>query len=362
LFPVVFLSTPEDHGFHFQEEAIRIGLLLPDTSHMGVTKAAELAIDQANREGGYNGNRFELVVRTAEGFWGAGSKESVNLVYEDNVRAIVGSLDGRNGHLAEQVATKSHLAYIECLATEPTLSQAFVPWFSRVVPNDNQQARALVAEIQARGGGVTAILTSGDYDCRHATKSLTKALASADVPVLRLEVKPGTADADSLVHILLDAGTRQLILPFAAPLIDRMIVSLRQKEPDFHLYGTLHFHMNQERRAPSLDAYEGMVMAGSMHPWTRSGQLLVKEWFEQYGTLPHLEQVYVYDAVKCLIAVIRKAGPDREKVSQLLLESSCEDAVTGSIRYDELGNRLDAVTLVVVRHGNIILYETKGSR
>ena len=88
------------------------------------------------------------MIRTAEGFWGAGSKESVGLVYEDNVRAIIGALDGRNGHLAEQVATKSHLTYIETYATEPTLSQAFVPWFMRVVPNDNQQSAIILDQIQ----------------------------------------------------------------------------------------------------------------------------------------------------------------------------------------------------------------------
>ena len=119
---------------------ISIGLLLPDQSYSNVAAAARLAIEEANKNGGYMQREFELVIRTAEGFWGAGSKESVGLVYEDHVRAIIGHLDGRNGHLAEQVATKSHLAYIETFATEPTLSQAFVPWFMRVVPNDNQQS------------------------------------------------------------------------------------------------------------------------------------------------------------------------------------------------------------------------------
>ncbi len=83
----------------------------------------------ANERGGFNGSPFKLVVRTTEGPWGAGSKESVGLVYEDEVRAIVGSLDGRNAHLAEQVVAKSHLVYMETKATDPTLSQAYVPWF-----------------------------------------------------------------------------------------------------------------------------------------------------------------------------------------------------------------------------------------
>ena len=104
-----------------------IGLLVPDRSHAGVIQAAELAIANANHT--ITGRAvFKLAVRTTEGPWGAGSKESVGLVYEDESRVMIGSLDGRNGHLAEQVATKSPLTYMETFATEPTLSQAFVPF------------------------------------------------------------------------------------------------------------------------------------------------------------------------------------------------------------------------------------------
>jgi len=94
-------DIPEEHLS--PNGKIAIGLLLPDRSHWKVAEAATLAIEEANSKGGYKQHKFELVIRTAEGLWGAGSKESVSLVYEDHVRAIIGSLDGRNGHLAEQV-------------------------------------------------------------------------------------------------------------------------------------------------------------------------------------------------------------------------------------------------------------------
>ncbi len=156
-----------------QKNPVTIGLLVPDSSYTGVIGAAQEAIQLANEEGGFNGSPFKLVVRTTEGPWGAGSKESVALVYEDEVRAIVGSLDGRNAHLAEQVAAKSHLVYLETYATDPTLSQAYVPWFLRNVPNDNQQAEAIMERIGEEGAEKTAFLVSEDYDARYAVKSLT---------------------------------------------------------------------------------------------------------------------------------------------------------------------------------------------
>jgi ABC-type branched-subunit amino acid transport system substrate-binding protein len=73
--------------------------------------------------------------------------ESVSLVFDDEVVAIMGSLDGRNAHLAEQVATKTKLIFLSAWATDMTLSKAFVPWYFRCLPNDRQQAISLIQEV-----------------------------------------------------------------------------------------------------------------------------------------------------------------------------------------------------------------------
>ena len=128
-------------------EKIKIGFLIPDQKNLAAKHGAELAIQQANENGRYSGIQFQLIVRSTEGPWGAGSKESVNLVFEDKVLAIIGALDGRNAHLAEQVAAKTKIAFLSTRATDMTLSQAFVPWYFRCVPNDRQQAISLIQEI-----------------------------------------------------------------------------------------------------------------------------------------------------------------------------------------------------------------------
>jgi hypothetical protein len=239
------------------EKPVVIGLLLPDHTHEAVIQAAEVALMGANRSGGYQGREFKLAVRTAEGFWGAGSKESVSLVYEDRVCAIVGSLDGRNGHLAEQVATKSHLAYVETWATEPTLSQAFVPWFTRLVPNDRQQAEALASLIHNRGGGSTAILSNpDDYDCRYAVESLQKALAKQNIPAREIPAGPGSVAA-GLAQKIKNAGIQHLVLPYSSALTEQLIALMQAGNPAPSLYGTLHMHMDLEAKSLPLSTFEG---------------------------------------------------------------------------------------------------------
>jgi len=319
---------------------VTIGLLLPDLSNPDVIKAAEFAIDQANAAGGYRGKDFKLMIRTAEGFWGAGSKESVSLVYEDQVRAIVGALDGRNGHLAEQVATKSHLSYIETYATEPTLSQAFVPWFMRVVPNDNQQAVTLLNQIQNEGGGRIGILSTQDYDTRYAVKSLTRTVASKTRrSPLVIELDPTEFHQEKVLEKILSAQINHLVIPFDVSFLSDLIRSAKEVLPDLNIYGTLHFAMGAEKQDPTWKDYEGVYM---IRPEFDS---------ERYPVLTSSRSVYMSDAINLVVHAIGQVGTDRVDITNYISKSKYSAALTGSISFDDLGNRQNASTLIQIRNG-----------
>jgi len=322
------------------QEQIAIGLLLPDLSHTDVISAAEHAIDQANAAGGYMNREFRLLVRSAEGFWGAGSKESVSLVYEDQVRAIIGSLDGRNGHLAEQVASKSHLTYIETYATEPTLSQAFVPWFMRVVPNDNQQSVTILKQIIKEGGGKIAILSKETYDTKYAVRSLTKAVAGeTGMAPLVLDMDTTSNIQGDVIEKILDSNIDHLVIPFDALYLKDLIETLAEEMPDLKIYGTLHFSMSIESREDKWDSYEGIYMIA---PRLNS---------KKDDSLPDSRSAYMYDAVNLVINAIQKVGCEREAITNYISKSDYTKGVTGSISFDELGNRLGATTLIHIQNG-----------
>ena len=321
-------------------EQITIGLLIPDQAHMDIAAAAELAIKEANMEGAYKGSEFKLQVRTAEGFWGAGSKESVNLVYEDQVRAIIGALDGRNGHLAEQVATKSHLTYIETYATEPTLSQAFVPWFMRVVPNDNQQSELISQQIKKDGGTGVIILSNGSYDCRYAVRSLTKTMAQkAGISPQVISLDPGNPKLNEITGKIAAGEADHLIIPFAAPFHGQLVRMLRDRHPDLKIYGTLHFSFGVERRKEAWKPYEGMYLLGPLINKQAS------------ASLSGSHAAFLYDAVNLVIHAIRQVGTEREAITGYISGSNLSNGATGSITFDKLGNRTDAARLYRIRNG-----------
>ncbi len=327
-----------------QDKTVTIGLLVSHKSQNEIIHAAELAIETKNLKGGFNGHPFKLVVRSTEGPWGAGSKESVSLVYEDDVRAFVGSLDGRNGHLAEQVAAKSHLAYLETRTSEPTLSQAYVPWFLRIVPNDNQQAQAILDLIGEKGRGKTALLLSEDYDAKYAAKALTKYSAQTNgISPLIIAVNPNESSTKSAVDQLKKAGSDHLIIPYYSDTALGLVADLREKLPHLKVYGTLAFSMGINSRS-DLKNLEGMILLQAF-----------KGADDQSPIHPgKLASSYTFDGVTLILNAILKVGLDRESISDFLAGGDHPNGKTGPFRFDDMGNRTGNIRFVQILNGEVV--------
>ena len=242
------------------------------------------------------------------------------------------------------MATKSHLCYIETHATEPTLSQAFVPWFIRVVPNDNQQAVAILDQIEREGGGTIGILSIENYDTRYAVKSLNKEVArKTGMPPLVLDLDPATIQPSDVIDKILSSHLDHLVIPFDADYIGSFIKALGAVKPDLKIYGTLHFTMGVESRKSAWDAYEGVYM---LRPYFNR---------DSYPSLPDSRSAYMYDAVNLVINAIHQVGTNREAITDYLSKSSYSKGITGSMTFDELGNRQGATTLIRIQNGEPIL-------
>jgi branched-chain amino acid transport system substrate-binding protein len=115
---------------------LRIGVFGPDADR------ATAAIKQ-------DGVRLLPVV--ADQNWGKASTELVNLVYDQNVAAIIAT-DRRSAHLAEQIAVKSFIPVI-AIADDRTLTSTNVPWIFRLPSGSSlEEAVQLVRNAAARAG------------------------------------------------------------------------------------------------------------------------------------------------------------------------------------------------------------------
>lgn len=157
------------------KQKIAIGLLVNEENKEEAVFGASRAVKELNRLGGIQGKEVELIISSVEGSWGTGSAKIVDLVFNKNVVAVLGSLEGRNMHMAEQVIAKTQTLFVSAWASEPTLSKAYVPWFFSIVPTDDQQSSIImeaVADI-TQSGQITVLYEAG-YDGRQAMKSLNR--------------------------------------------------------------------------------------------------------------------------------------------------------------------------------------------
>jgi branched-chain amino acid transport system substrate-binding protein len=332
---------------------VKIGFLIQESRYEAAVQGAEMAVMNANEKSGLNGQHFELVVRSMEGPWGTGSKQAVDLIFEERVWALLGVHDGRNAHLVEQAAAKSEVVFLSAWSGDPTLSQAFVPWFFNCVPNDNQQAASLISEIyNNRKFRKVAVIHGNDYDSKMMLNSFTKSAVKQGEsgPLLfdyenyseRMEILTGKLREESADCIV-------LFCPPAASL--KIIRQIKKTGLNLPVYGSLNILNENELSAPQLQEFDNLLMIPSGE-WPETEKLkFMKDYEKEYGNLPGLAASYSYDCVKIITEAINEAGSsDREKI-QKSLEKIGHKGITGFVQFDERGNRSGNFRIMKTKDG-----------
>lgn len=345
---------PHGHAGHAvrERQPVRIGLLLPDQNSVSAKNGAELAIQKANQLAGPDDPYFKLVVRSMEGPWGAGANEAIQLIFEDKVCAIVCSVDGRNAHLAEQAATKSQVVLLSAWSGDPTLSQAFVPWFYNVAPNYIQQAAILTEEIlhKQKIRHLTAVVDN-QYDSKSALNFfISKFRESGAALSGQWTYTNRENELPELAEHLRKTNTEGLILFVKSRTALKIIDYLRQKNIRPAIFAPLFVFNENELSVKDYLIFENVVMISSEHWFNLKAQSFRDDFRNIYGHLPGNAAAYAYDAIQMLTTAIGKGGTSREKIQQALSKISCE-GITGTFQYDSKGNRVGNISLVSIKNG-----------
>ncbi len=322
-------SAPSNAG-----DPVKVGLLIPSASSTAAKQGAELAIDEANQNGGYRGRPFRLVVRSMEGPWGTGSKQAVDLIFNEEVWAIMGSHDGRNAHLVEQAAVKTRVVFLSAWAGDPTLSQAFVPIYFSCIPNDLQQADELISEIwKRRKLKDIVIVHDNDYDAMQAFSAFQR--------------ESGKAGMKMPVVIVLNengANTREIagktehaqgILLFCSAKNAALFAGQSHGSALQRLFGNVRLLDENMLTNKELDLLKQKMWV----PFnTGFNETFVKKFNAVYKRSPGIMTACAYDGMNVLIKAIYEAGLDREKIRASLAGMNIK-GVTGNISFDAEGNR-----------------------
>ncbi|MEN8124670.1 MAG: ABC transporter substrate-binding protein [Bacteroidota bacterium] len=333
------------------DSLVKIGLLISNSTSISARNGAELAINKANNLEGPNGINFELVVRSMEGPWGTGSKEAVNLVFNEKVWAILGSHDGRNAHLVEQVIAKTHIVFLSAWASDPTLYQAFVPWFFSVVPNDFQQADVLINEIyhKKKWNKITT-LSDNSYDSNLALQSFLKQMnKTGKVEIIQLIHNNTNKNFKELFNKINENEVDCIVL-FGEPSSSFTLIQQLQKNRIIKpVYGTLSLLKNDRSDDIDFEQLQDVKVITYGNRLNAMSLSFVNAYKEKYGKIPGAVATYAYDGINSIIEAIRNSNYDREKIQEAMSKIRYK-SVTGTIQFDSNGSRINSIELIKINN------------
>lgn len=323
-----------------QIDSLSIGLLISDASFSDAQRGAELAIVEANNQNFLNGKKVKLMTRSMEGPWGTGAKQTVDLVFNQNVWAIVGSHDGRNAHLAEQVIAKTQVVYISAWSGDPTLAQAYVPWFFSMVSNNIQQAKSLFSEINSNGKPERLlVLSDSTYDAENALKYFMQEMNEHQLAEpMKLRYKSTDFNLTRQLMQIKDLKPKTIVL-FGKPKESVIILkSLQTNAVQAKIYGTFETLGEDPENKFEIRSFKGAIVPDTNFAKTENGKKFIKSYTEEYGQEASPTAAYAYDAVWLLLKKIKESGFDREAFKTRMRNTN-ETGVTGTIQFDSIGNR-----------------------
>jgi ABC-type branched-subunit amino acid transport system substrate-binding protein len=263
------------------------------------------------------------------------------------------SLDSRNAHLAEQVATKTRIAMLSSWATEMSLSEAFVPWYYRCIPNDHQQAAALAREIYGtRKYSKVVTIATATHDARLAAGVFVEVAASRQHEVPRqYTCDTSGKELPEILASIEKLGMEAIVL-FGDPAFAADIMPmLKQRGMNQRIFGTLALSDGQKATGPDWNNLEGITLVSSQHWFTEEGMAFQEAFRKVFGYQPGAAAAFAYDGIQVILDVIRRGGAERDGIIKAFGETDFRSGITGSIQFNAQGNRSGKVGLMTVRKG-----------
>jgi branched-chain amino acid transport system substrate-binding protein len=342
---------------------VRIGFLGPLTSESVVyeqgkhmLQGATLAVEEANKKGGYRNIPFKLMIHNDVGLWGAAANEVVKMD-DEKVWAFVGSIDDIVSHVALRAALKLEIFMVCTGDPDPTFTETNIPWTLRVISDDRQSVYALVNKIFMIDGHTrVAVLRTGARYGRVAWKQISETSTRIGHPVIIEErFADGETNFKSQLERIMTTKPDAIIIWANAKesaLIVQQARAIGLKQP---IYGSDRMVSPEFLKAAGKDA-EGIVTTCQYNPESKNPKYIEfqKAYKKRFNQDPDVFAAHAYDGTNLLIDAIKKVGLNRVFIRDILTERKTFQnypGVTGNIVLDGSWNEIRDIFLTKVNNG-----------
>lgn len=361
-------SGPSDDLTNLTE--IRLGWFGPTNLNNPLTGdlwwAANFAIREANEQAvgpdksSFQSLPFRLVPRWAVDPWGTGVSQLTRMIYDEQVLAVLGSIDSPSTHLAEQVAAKVQLPLISPITTDKSVTLAGVSWMFACAPTDDAIARVLVADVREALQGPSTklvLLSATDHESRMTVREVLKAFSRQQHPPdFRFEVPPGARAFTNQMAAIEQAHPTAVLIVAGAEDAAWLVKAVRERLPACALFGS--HSMGRPRflelagRSAEGVRFPLLFVPNPADPATAH---FLEQFTRQHQHPPDYTAAFTYDATRLLVESIRRGGPNRARIREALTQLSPWQGIAGPIHFDGTGQNIRTnICMSTVRNGILV--------
>jgi len=341
---------------------VRIGFLGPlegsNVVDLGkqMLNGATLAMEEANKKGGYKGIPYRLMVHNDVGLWGAAANEVIKMD-DEKVWVWLGSIDDIVSHVALRATLKVEILMVNTGDPDPTFTETNIPWGIRVISDDRQSGYALASYIYNKMSHKRiAVIRNNHRYGRVGVMEYNGVAVRLGHPVL-IEERFNDGETDFKMQL----ENIKKISP------DAILVWGNAKESALILKQIREMGMNQpvycSDRSVSPEFLkiagkyaEGIVTTCQYNPEADITALreFKANYSKRFGIEPDVFAAHAYDGMNLIIAAINKAGLNRVLIRDVLTDMKTfqgYQGITGKIVFDQSWNDIGDIWMAKVENG-----------
>jgi ABC-type branched-subunit amino acid transport system substrate-binding protein len=363
-----FLEPMKFYGAGREEPAprnlkeVRIGLLGPlegsIISSFGkqMLQGATMAIEDANKKGGYRGIPFKLMPHNDVGLWGAAANEVVKMD-DEKVWAWLGTIDDINSHVAIRATLKMEILNVNAGDPDPTFTETNIPWVIRVIPDDRQSSYVLVDYMfKKQGHKRVAVIRANNRYGRVGVLHFNRTSTRIGYPIIIEErFNDGETDFTSQLQRIKNTNSDAILIWGNAKESALILTQIRKLGMKQAVYGSDRM-VNPEFLKIAGPLAEGIVTTCQYNPNSNDPKwkTFKANYNKRFGQEPDVFAAHAYDGMTMIIEAIRKVGLNRVLIRDVLTDLKTfqgYEGVTGKVIFDASWNNIRPIFLAKVSNG-----------
>lgn len=344
-------------------DTIKLGVIGPLTGDyslygLSVQNGAQLAVDELNAAGGILGKDVELIAYDSKGDPTEGVNAYNRLRDQDGIDALVGGTFSGVTLAIKELAVEDGMPVLTPTATNPNVTLDASNIFRACYTDSYQGSVAAVFADESLEASKAAVLYNRDdaYSEGLADAFVTE-FESRGTVVESLTYGAGDDDYSSLLTVIANSDAEVVFLPGYVAEVGAILSQAADLGIEIPFIGGDGWDSIEQNYAAVA---EGNYFGNHYAKTDPSDvvQNFVSGFEAEFGESPSALAALAYDAVYALAEAFEDAGSaEPDAVIAALADLEYLNAVTGSIKFDENGDPIKAITMIQIVNGEHVVVE-----